>query len=248
VRFVRQRNRLIGALGQPLLFWLFFSAGLGPTFQYRSVGDAPIGFAEYFFPGTLVLILLFTAIFATISVIEDRREGFLQAVLVAPVSRGAMVLGTLLGGAAIATAQGLLFLLLGLTLGLRFDLLQTVALAAAMAVLSLALTGLGFIIAWRMDSTQGFHAIMSVFLMPLWLLSGAFFPRPQGPLGWIMSANPLTYAVAGLRRLLYWNQPTALPDGLPSLGLCVAVTLAFCCLTLTLSCLVARSRTQGDLL
>lgn len=248
LRFIRQRNRLIGALGQPLLFWLFFGAGLGPTFQYPSAAGAPIGFAEYFFPGTVVLILLFTAIFATISIIEDRREGFLQAVLVAPVSRTAMVLGNLLGGAAIATAQGLLFLLLGLTLGLRFDLVQALALAAALAVISLALTGLGFLIAWRMDSTQGFHAVMSVFLMPLWLLSGAFFPRPEGPLGYLVSANPLTYAVAGLRRLLYWHQPSALPAGLPSLGLCVAVTLAFCCLTLTLSCLVARSRTQGDLL
>ena len=120
LRFVRQRNRVIGAIGQPLLFWLFFGEGLGPTF--RMPGDSQITFRQYFFPGTLALILLFTAIFTTISIIEDRREGFLQSVLVAPMSRWAMVLGKLLGGSAIALAQGLLFLALGLTLGIPFSL------------------------------------------------------------------------------------------------------------------------------
>ena len=105
VRFFRQRNRVFGALGQPIIFWLLFGAGLQreqPTLDYA-----------HFFPGTLVMILLFTAIFATISIIEDRREGFLQGVLVAPVPRWSMVLGKVLGGAAIAMLQGLVFLLLG---------------------------------------------------------------------------------------------------------------------------------------
>ena len=100
---------MIGAIGQPLLFWVFFSEGLGPAF--RMPGEASgVSFREYFFPGTLVLILLFTAIFTTILIIEDRREGFSQSVLVAPMPRWAMVLGKLLGGAAIALAQGLIFL------------------------------------------------------------------------------------------------------------------------------------------
>src|SRR5437870_5728789 len=103
LRFVRQRNRVIGAVGQPLLFWLFFGEGLGPTFRMPG-GESQITFREYFFPGTLALILLFTAIFTTISIIEDRREGFLQSVLVAPMARLAMVLGKLLGGSAIALA------------------------------------------------------------------------------------------------------------------------------------------------
>src|SRR2546423_3025616 len=77
LRFIRQRNRVIGAVGQPLLFWLFFGEGLGPTFRMGG-DDSQITFRQYFFPGTLALILLFTAIFTTISVIEDRREGFLQ--------------------------------------------------------------------------------------------------------------------------------------------------------------------------
>ena len=109
VRFFRQRNRVFGALGQPIIFWLLFSAGLGST----KFGDSNRLDYAHFFPGTLVMILLFTAIFATISIIEDRREGFLQGVLVAPVPRWSMVLGKVLGGAAIAMLQGLLFLVLG---------------------------------------------------------------------------------------------------------------------------------------
>src|SRR3954464_2122479 len=157
VRFLRQKNRVFGALGQPIIFWLLFGAGLGGA----KVGTDALGYA-HFFPGTLVMILLFTAIFATISIIEDRREGFLQGVLVAPIPRWSMVLGKVLGGTAIAMLQGIVFLLLGwLASALGwYPVISTSAaglLAALvlMFVVSLALTGLGFVIAWRMDSTQG---------------------------------------------------------------------------------------------
>src|SRR5437762_12572346 len=90
VRFVRQPNRVFGAVGTPVLFWLLFGAGLGPSFRVPGTAGQNLGFAEYFFPGTLILILLFTAIFSTISIIEDRREGFLQSVLVAPIPRWSM--------------------------------------------------------------------------------------------------------------------------------------------------------------
>jgi len=255
VRFVRQRNRLVGAIGQPLVFWLLFGAGLGPSF--RLAGAEGTSYREYFFPGTLVLIVLFTAIFATISIIEDRREGFLQGVLVAPCPRWAMVLGKLLGGTLIALAQALLFLLLGLTLGIHFSAAMWLSAAALLFVLALALTGLGFVIAWRMDSTQGFHAIMSVFLMPMWLLSGAFFPPPTGAgLGWgerllagVIWANPLTYSLAALRRVLYLgtNDPP-LPPQTPSLAAGCIVTVVFAGLMFVASCRAARIRTAGDLL
>lgn len=247
VRFIRQRNRVIGAIGQPVIFWLFFGEGLSPTF--RVSGALGLDFREYFFPGTLALILLFTAIFTTISVIEDRREGFLQSVLIAPVPRWAMVLGKLLGGTAIALAQGVVFLLLGLTLGLGFSAVGLLAVVGFSFLVALSLTGLGFVLAWKMDSTQGFHAVMSVILFPLWLLSGAFFPAPPGWLGWLMKANPLMYEVAGLRRLLYWHSgQEKIPSGLPSLPVCLAVTAVFTALMLAASCAVARQRTQGDLL
>ena len=116
VRFFRQRSRVVGAVGQPVLFWLLFGAGLHRWFRLGGEGLADQSFLAYYFPGTLVLILLFTAIFATISIIEDRREGFLQSVLVAPIPRWSMVLGKVLGGSLIAMLQGLLFLLLAWTL------------------------------------------------------------------------------------------------------------------------------------
>ncbi|HEX4130279.1 MAG TPA: ABC transporter permease [Pirellulales bacterium] len=253
VRFFRQRNRVIGALGQPLIFWLLFSAGLGPSFRLPGSGTGEGGesYAEYFFPGTVALILLFTAIFATISIIEDRREGFLQSVLVAPIPRWSMVLGKLLGGTLVAVAQGLLFLLLGLTLGLHYSVVSLVAITAFMFTLALALTGLGFVIAWRMDSTQGFHAVMSVFLFPMWLLSGAFFPAEHGWLAWVLAANPMTYGVAGLRQLLYLHpgaEAGAATLALPSLATCWIVTLLFAAITFAASCKMAGTRTTGDLL
>lgn len=251
VRFFRQRNRVFGALGQPIIFWLLFSEGLrGNKLDYA-----------HFFPGTLVMILLFTAIFATISIIEDRNEGFLQAVLVAPAPRWAMVLGKVLGGAAIAMIQGLLFLALGAaTLGLRSSLGDVALAIVLMALIALALTALGFAIAWRMESTHAFHAIMSVFLLPMWLLSGAFFPAGgEGVLAWIVRINPLTYGVAGLRHYLRFaphpsiaaaeraTATTAPVDALPGLPLCWGVTLAFAIAMLALAWRVAATRTSGDL-
>jgi ABC-2 type transport system permease protein len=210
-------------------------------------------YSEYFFPGTLVLVLLFTAIFTTISVIEDRREGFLQSVLVAPAPRWAMVVGKLLGGTMIALAQGLVFLALGYAvgpqLGFGFAWGALPAVVGLLFVLAFALTGLGFVLAWRMDSTQGFHAVMSLVLMPMWLLSGAFFPAAEGMLGWIVRLNPLTYGVAGVRQLLYGSATAEVaPLELPSLAMCWAVTLAFAMVTFWGAWVVSARRTTGDLL
>ena len=253
VRFFRQRNRVFGALGQPIIFWLLFSEGLrGNQLDYA-----------HFFPGTLVMILLFTAIFATISIIEDRNEGFLQSVLVSPAPRWAMVLGKVLGGAAIAMIQGLIFLVLGaVTLRFASSPLDIALATALMALIAVALTALGFTIAWRMESTHGFHAIMSVFLLPMWLLSGAFFPAGgSGVLAWIIRLNPLTYGVAGLRHYLRFSPAASrvVPDpgspansqppidALPSLSLCWIVTAAFALLMLLAAWRIAATRTAGDL-
>ena len=257
VRFFRQRNRVVGALGQPIVFWLLFGAGLGSSFRMPGSDASGISDREYFFPGTLVMILLFTAIFSTISIIEDRREGFLQSVLVAPIPRWSMVLGKVLGGSLIAMVQGLLFLGLVLTLDIRLGALQLAAVVAFMFAIAVALTSLGFTIAWKMESTQGYHAIMSVFLLPMWLVSGAFFPVPSEPvrwttewaLHWVMRANPLTYGVAGLRRLMYTETAAApLPAGTPTMTTCLIVTLAFAAVMFACSTAIARARTQGDLL
>jgi ABC-2 type transport system permease protein len=200
------------------------------------------------------MILLFTAIFATISIIEDRREGFLQGVLVAPVPRWAMMLGKVLGGAAIAMVQGLVFLFLGWLAGAMgwFSAMSATALGVfasilLMIVISIALTALGFVIAWWMDSTQGFHAIMSVFLLPMWLLSGAFFPLDVGGwLGWIIRANPLTYGVAGLQH--YLQNGNAQAAALPAPAVCWAVSLAFAAAMLAAAWWIAGTRSTADLL
>lgn len=222
---------MIGGLVQPVLFWLLFSEGLK---------NNDLGY-EHFFPGTLVMILLFTAIFATISVIEDRNEGFLQGVLVAPTQRLAIAMGKVLGGSAIAIAQATLFLFLGwvtgsVTIAGPLDLLLVFI---AMSLIAIALTGLGFILAWKMDSTQGFHAIMSVFLLPMWLLSGAFFRRgAEGWLGGVVAANPLTYGVAALR----WRLDAGETSGLPAEPVCWIVTVGFALVMIGLSWWVAARR------
>ena len=214
VRFLRQRNRIVGALGTPVVFWILMGSGLG---QLR-----------YFFPGTIAMILLFTAIFSTISIIEDRREGFLQGVLVSPAPRAAIAMGKILGGTLLATGQGLLFLALTPFLGIHMGLLDVAYVLMAMLLISFGLTGLGFIIAWRLDSAQGFHAIMNLFLMPMWFLSGSLFPVAGAPhwLKAVMVINPLTYGVTALHRGIFSGAgDSAFPS--PSSAFCLAVITAF---------------------
>ncbi len=227
VRFVRQRSRITGAFAQPLVFWLLLGGGLNASF--RPAGAEGTNYIEYFYPGTIALVLLFTAIFATISTVEDRREGFLQGVLVAPIPRWSIVLGQALGGTTLAVVQGALFLVLAPLLGIPLSLGSVVASLLVMLVVGLSLTSLGLIIAWRMDSTQGFHAIMNLVLLPIWFLSGAFFPASgaPAPLSWLMRANPLTYGMAALRRCLYLGHPAA-AGPVPALGVSLVITVLFC--------------------
>lgn len=237
VRFYRQRSRVIGALLTPLLFWLLIGGGLGRSFQEVLPGDsggaeryAPSNYLHYFFPGVLVMIVLFTAIFSTISVIEDRREGFLQGVLVAPVSRFTVAGGKIAGGTILAVGQAALFLLvLGGVAGVSLNPTNVPALLLILTLLAIGLTGLGFTIAWLLESTQGFHAIMNLFLVPLWILSGAAFPASGAHplLRAVMTANPVTYGVAGIRHALFAGTGGAAPDGLPGYRLCLLVLVAF---------------------
>ena len=246
VRFLRQRHRVVGALGTPIVFWLLLGLGMGHSF--RGI-DVPGGesYLKFFFPGTIMMILLFTAIFSTISIIEDRREGFLQSVLVAPVSRMSIVLGKILGGTVLAFAQGLIFLALSPLVGLHISLAGFLEASLMMLVISFALTGLGFCIAWRMSSTQGFHAIMNLFLMPLWFLSGALF-TPQtawGGLRWVMRINPLSYGLAGLQRAVFGNVSSV--AALPSWTLIALVSILFAAAMFLLAGGIASRRTAADL-
>lgn len=230
VRFFRQRSRVIGALGPPILFWFLIGSGLGSSFRVAAAPASNGGadFLQYFYPGTITLIVLFTAIFSTISVIEDRHEGFLQSVLVAPVPRTAIVFGKIAGGSTLAFVQGLLFLCFAPLTGIQITPSGAIFLIVMLLLVSFGLTGLGFLLAWRLDSTQGFHAIMNLLLIPMWLLSGALFPVSGAPpwLRLVMRLNPLTYSVSALQsRCLVDGYPLA--PGAASPSVCLGASALF---------------------
>jgi len=252
VRFFRQKNRVVSAVVQPLLFWLLFGTGLRGSF----VGAGDQNFMEFFLPGTIALIVLFTAIFSTISVIEDRREGFMQSVLVAPVGRWPVLAGKVLGGAAIAWVQAVIFLSLVYLFGAAPFSSSIVGVLALLALMGIAMCSLGMIVAWPMDSTQGFHAIMMLGLMPMWLLSGSFFPIPafdssatigQLILGGMMRANPLSYSMCELRRLLYPTIDMGAAGFSPASSVCWIVSVAFAILTTAIAWRLMRGSRRADL-
>ena len=247
VRFYRQRSRLLGALGTPLVFWLLIGSGIGSSFRPPS---APAGtnYLEYFYPGTMILIILFTAIFSTISVIEDRREGFLLSVLVAPVSRSVLALGKILGGATLAFLQGFLFVLVAPLVGISLEVGKVLLLAGILFLIAFSLTSLGFAFAWKINSTQGFHSIMNLLLFPMWLLSGALFP-PSGAstwVGWLMKVNPLTYEVAAVRHILEGHNPV-LELEVASFSFCLLVTVLFGLVAFLVSFTVVQQRSVQTL-
>ena len=231
VRFYRQRTRVVGVIASPLLFWLVIGSGFGTSFRSGQAAGQQ-HYLEYFYPGALIMIVLFTSIFTMMSVIEDRKEGFLLSVLVAPVPRSAIVLGKVLGGTTLATIQGLIFLAFAPFLGVRINAVQFLLIVLTIFLVSFSLTALGFVIAWPMDSSQAFHAIINLFLIPLWLLSGALFPL-SGASGWlqlIMEINPLTYGVEALRDLLYPAAPAvfSLPESMATLILFTLFMFGLC--------------------
>jgi ABC-2 type transport system permease protein len=239
VRFYRQKTRVVGVLASPLVFWIVLGSGFGNSFR-SGAGQGQEHYMDYFYPGTLILIVLFTSIFAMMSLIEDRKEGFLLSVMVAPVPRSAIVLGKVLGGTTLAAIQGLIFLVFAPFAGVHLNPLQVLLVAVVVFLVSFALTALGFAIAWPMDSTSAFHGIINLFLIPLWLLSGALFPL-SGASGWIrvlMYLNPLTYGVEALRDLLYPGVDTKFP-----LASSIATLLLFSLVMFSLAFLMANRRT-----
>jgi daunorubicin resistance ABC transporter membrane protein len=237
VRFFRQPSRLAGALGQPLLFWLVIGSGLSATFRMPGAG---VGYLEYFYPGVVLMVVLFASIFTTLSVIEDRHRGFLQAVLAGPGSSAALVVGKVLGSASVALSQAALFLALAPAAGFPYGRVHWPLLAAALALAAIGLAGLGFAVAWAVDNVQGYHAIQMMLLVPLWVISGAMFPpsATQPAFAAVMRANPVAYAVSAARRAL---AGPAAPGALPgSAATDLAVLAAFAAATVALAILATR--------
>jgi ABC-2 type transport system permease protein len=229
VRFWRQKSRVLSVVASPLIFWLLIGYGSNDLARYYS--------------GTLVLTVMFSAIFSTISIIEDRREGFLLSMLVSPAPRTSLVLGKILGSATLGWIQGLLLLIFAPLAGVAIGPAAYLPVAAAMFLISFTLTGLGFAIAWKMDSTAAFHGIMMLLLVPMWMVSGALFPMAtaHGAIKGLMWANPLTYAVS----LLNYNLglPNAYPE--PGLSLLVTVGTGFALLLLS-GMLAAQQSTRSS--
>jgi daunorubicin resistance ABC transporter membrane protein len=237
VRFFRQPSRLVGALGQPVIFWLLIGGGFSGTFR---MPGADVPYLAYFYPGVVMMVVLFASIFTTASVIEDRHRGFLQTVQAAPGSRAALVVGKSLGSAAVALTQVALFLALAPAAGFPLGAVDWPLLGAALALAALALAALGFAVAWGLDHVQGYHAIQMTVLVPLWVLSGAMFPPPAGhpTLAAALRLNPLAHAVSAVRRALGGpGAPGALPGSAASdLGACAL----FAACALALAVLVSR--------
>jgi len=226
LKFVRDRSRVIGAVAQPIGFWLLLGMGFRETFRLPGAPEGGPGYLAFLFPGILLLTVLFTAIFSTISIIEERRSGFLQAAVVAPVRRSALLAGTLSGGVSLALAETALFLLalpfLPVSPGWP-GILLTLAMCGIGAI---AFTAMGVAFAWRMATTRGFHGVMNVIMLPLWLLSGAVFPvdGAHPALRLLMQINPVTYLMHGTRGAVQ-DGAVAWPD-LAVAGVFAAVLVA----------------------
>lgn len=201
IRFWQDRMRIAVALVQPVLFLFVLGTGLA---SLTSAGSGGVDLRTFMFPGVLAMSVMMPAMFSAGSIVFDREYGFLREMLVAPVSRSAIVVGKCLGGAVVSTAQGLLVLVLAPVVGIPYSpWIFTVV--AQLVVLSFTLTAFGVLAASRIKSFQGFMALVNMIMMPMLFLSGAMFPLAGLPL-WLQSLtnlNPLTYAVDAVRRTVF---------------------------------------------
>jgi len=220
-RYFRSRARIIGSLAQPLLFLVSLGFGLGPVFQRAGQGN----YFQFLGPGVVSMSILFTAVFAGIQIIWDRQFGFLKETLVAPVSRLSIMLGKTLGGATIATIQGIIVFILAVIVGFRPNLTLLPLTLVFMILISIFFTAVGITIASTLEDMQGFQLIMNFLVQPLFFLSGALFPINNLPkvFSYIISFDPLTYGVDGIRGSLTGITHFGLTTDLIVLGVLTAM-------------------------
>jgi len=200
-RYLRSKSRIVGSLGQPILFLVALGFGFGPIYAKAGGGD----YLQFLAPGIIAMSILFTAIFAGIEVIWDKQFGFLKETLVAPVSRTKIMIGRTLGGATVATIQGLIVFIITLFIGFRpVSILMAVFSFVIMFLIAMLFTALGTAIASRLEDMQGFQLISNFLVMPIFFLSGALFPVDSLPKGIevVVRIDPLSYGVDALRGAL----------------------------------------------
>jgi len=203
-KYFRSKARIIGSLGQPLLFMVALGFGFGPIYQKAGGGN----YLEFLVPGIVAMSILFTAVFSGIEIIWDRQFGFLKEMMVAPVSRFEIMLGRSLGGATVAVFQGIIVFIISFFVGFRMDNYSMLLIALVfMFMIALLFTALGTAIASLLEDMQGFQLIMNFLIMPIFFLSGALFPISGLPpaLNIVTSLNPMSYGVDGLRGSLVLN-------------------------------------------
>jgi ABC-2 type transport system permease protein len=201
LRFVSERSRLFSSFFQPIIFLVIFGAGFGNVIGSLAPG---VDFVQFMYPGIIAMGVLTSSLFAGVSVVWDREFGFLREVLVAPLARTGIVLGKAIGAAVVALLQVVLLLLISPIVGVALDPVMVLSLVPVVIILSIALSGLGILIASFMRSQQGFQLLIQVLIFPLIFLAGVFFPVNQAP-DWLQvlsKVNPMTYGVDAIRQIM----------------------------------------------
>ena len=217
--FVREPTRLVGMVGQPLLYLLIVGQGIATGLTLKGA-PAGMGYMHFIYPGIIGMSVLFTSMFAAISIIWDREFGFLKEVLVSPAPRWAVALGKIFGGATVAMMQSVILISLAPFVGVSLSVPIVLQLLLLCFLISCAITSLGVAIAARMRSMQGFQMIMNFLVMPMYFLSGAMFPTNRIP-AWMQvltTVDPLTYGVDALRNVVWSGVSVTTAAGDPSLA------------------------------
>jgi ABC-2 type transport system permease protein len=207
LRFGRDRNQILGALARPALWLLLMGKGLRASVPL--VGG--VDYQHYIFAGAIAMTVLFAGMFQSVTLIWDREFGFLKEVLVAPISRVAIVLGKTLAAAFVTFVQAMMAVAFAPLVSVRLGPAEVLALGAVVALLSLAVSALGVVLSTRMQTFEGFGVISNFVVLPLYFLSGGVFPIDHLPL-WmtaLVRVNPMTYGVDLIRHVI--GQPTAFP-------------------------------------
>jgi len=212
ITFWREKGRIIGMIGQPLLYLLILGNGITAGMRLNSA--AGVGYIQFLYPGVIAMSVLFTSIFSAISIIWDREFGFLKEVLVAPVPRWGVAIGKALGGATVAMVQVVIMILMAPLVGISLSPVIVIELIGLAFLMSFAVTSLGIVIASRMSSMQGFQMVMNFLVMPLYFLSGAMFPMTTAPVALksLMFADPLTYGVDAIRNVVFSHTTITIGD------------------------------------
>lgn len=216
LRFVRQPSRIVAAVGTAGIFWLLLASGLASfNVPVQAAGEtaavtsstSTVGYSAFVLPGVASMVVLFSSIFAAISLIDDRQNGFLRAVLISPAGARSAVVGKLAACSILALAQALVVVAAAPMVGLHIGLGNILLASAALACIAVGVGGVCLAFAWFIDSGQGFHGVMNIVLMPMWLLSGSILPIDTSSpwLAWIMRCNPLTWPSTALRDSLMYE-------------------------------------------